>query len=390
MCSSSSPPKPPDYTPIAAASKEAAEIAYKAASEDLAFRKQVHEESKPREEQLRRLAERVVDQQMGIADKNVARADEQWQQYQDTYLPNELQTIADSYGASYLSSADNALLTEIISGRSGMAPADAQAALNRLSQKAQERAAQQAMTQAGADVNNVYGQALRTMTRFGGDPNRLASAAAKLSQNAALAKVGASNQAREQARGQLLGLRSGVANFGRNMPNTAGQAFGLATQAGNSAMSNQNAAFMSGLPYAQFAAGGYGSQMGAAGLAQQGALGMGGLMNQGYANQLNAWSAAQNANAGGLAGLGNMVGMLGSAYLMAPSDRAVKENIELLETRPDGIGVYSFEFKPEYKDRFGAGRYVGVMADEVERVIPDAVMTGEDGIKRVNYALLQE
>lgn len=387
MCAPSPPPAP-DYSGVAASSKEAAELGYKAANEDLDFRKQVYEESQPRQAELYDLASRIAKQQIGIADTNQDRANEQWSQYKSAYLPNELQTVADSYGSSYLDDADNAQLTSIISGKSGLDAGGAQSALNKFSRKAEDAAGQQAMTRAGAEVNNAYGQALRGLTRYGGDPNRLASAAARLANNAALARVGASNTARESARGQLLGLRSGVANFGRNMPNTAGQAFGLATQAGNSATANQNSGFMSGLPYAQFAAGGYGTQLGAAGLAQQGALGLGGLMNQGYATQVNAWNAANANSAAGLGGLGQLAGTLGAAYINA-SDRAVKENIELLYTRPDGIGVYSFEFRPEYKDMFGHGIIIGVMADEVEQVIPEAVIVGDDGIRRVNYSMLE-
>jgi hypothetical protein len=386
MCAPS-PPPPPDYSGVAAANEEAARIAYQAANEDLSFRKQVYADSQPRQAQLYDLATRIANQQIGIADQNTTRANEQWGQHQAAYLPNEYQTIADAYGSSYLGDEDNAQMSDIISGKSGLDAGGSQLAMSRLGRKAEDIAAEQAMTRAGAEVNNAYGQAMRGMTRLGGDPNRMAFAAARLANNASLAKVGASNQARESVRGTQMGLRTGVANFGRNMPNTAGQAFGLATQAGNSAVGNQNQGFMSGLPYAQYASGGYAGQMGAAGLAQQGALGYGGLMNQGYGMQVNAWNGANASNAAGLGGLGQMAGMLGSAYI--GSDRAIKENIELLDTRGDGIGIYSYDFRPEFKDRFGHGTYIGVMADEVEEVYPSAVIVGDDGIRRVNYSMLE-
>lgn len=291
-------------TPVANAQAAASEYGYRAASDDLAFRKQVYQDSLPRQQQLMNLAQQVVQQQMGIMDFSKNQAESQWNDYQNVWRPNELNTMADAYGQSYLGGADRAQLNQLLTGGGGLSDADRMTALQGYSGKAENAAATQAMTRAAADVNSAFAQQARGLTRMGGDPNRMAAAAAQLGSQQALAKVGAANQAREGARGQMLGLRSGVANFGRNMPNTAGQAFGLSAQAGNSAVANQNQAFMSGLPYAQFQAGGTGNQLGAAGLAQQGALGMGGLMNQSYAAQAQQYGA-------GMAGLGQLAGMMG-------------------------------------------------------------------------------
>jgi hypothetical protein len=114
-----------------------------------------------------------------------------------------------------------------------------------------------------------------------------------------------------------------------------------------------------------------------------------GLYNQQYQGQLanyNAQVAGNNSLTGGLFGLG-------AAALMSPvgtfgSDRSIKENITLVNTRPDGLGVYEFDYKPEFKPVWGAGRFVGVMADEVEAVYPHAVMRHPDGYKMVNYGAL--
>jgi len=73
---------------------------------------------------------------------------------------------------------------------------------------------------------------------------------------------------------------------------------------------------------------------------------------------------------------------------MMPSDRVVKENIVRIDTHPLGIGLYLFDFKPEYRERCGSGRQFGVMADEVETVMPEAVVMHPDGYKMVNYAML--
>jgi hypothetical protein len=73
---------------------------------------------------------------------------------------------------------------------------------------------------------------------------------------------------------------------------------------------------------------------------------------------------------------------------MMPSDRAVKENIVRIDIHPLGFDLYLFDYKPAYRERCGYGRQFGVMADEIETVMPEAVSTHPDGYKMVNYAML--
>ena len=110
--------------------------------------------------------------------------------------------------------------------------------------------------------------------------------------------------------------------------------------------------------------------------------------NAQYANQMagyNAQQAAQSNLMGGLMGLG---GTLGGAYIL--SDPRTKENVKAIGVLPNGLTLYSFEYKDEFKhkDYAGHGVHVGVMADEVEQVFPYAVSTLDDGYKVVNYGLL--
>jgi len=70
------------------------------------------------------------------------------------------------------------------------------------------------------------------------------------------------------------------------------------------------------------------------------------------------------------------------------SDRMTKENLVKIGVHPLGIDLYLFDYKPEYRDAWGHGRQFGVMADEVERVMPEAVSMHPDGYKMVNYAML--
>jgi len=68
-----------------------------------------------------------------------------------------------------------------------------------------------------------------------------------------------------------------------------------------------------------------------------------------------------------------------------PSDRRLKQNIIKIGNHPLGFGLYLFDYKPEYRERCGDGRHFGVMADEVEKVMPSAVVPGFGGFKAVNY-----
>ena len=73
------------------------------------------------------------------------------------------------------------------------------------------------------------------------------------------------------------------------------------------------------------------------------------------------------------------------------SDVRVKENIERVGTLANGLGLYEFEYKPEFKDhpQCGHGRFRGVMAQEVEKLIPEAVVTMDNGYKAVKYNLVE-
>jgi hypothetical protein len=70
------------------------------------------------------------------------------------------------------------------------------------------------------------------------------------------------------------------------------------------------------------------------------------------------------------------------------SDAAIKENIRQVGVLGNGLGVYEYEYKPAYKDTWGHGRQIGVMAQEVEQIIPEAVSVHPDGYKMVNYSMI--
>jgi len=106
--------------------------------------------------------------------------------------------------------------------------------------------------------------------------------------------------------------------------------------------------------------------------------------------QYNAALGASNASAAQQAGLNSglmgLGGTLGAAALL--SDIRTKENIVQIGIAENGLPVYIYEYKPEFKAETGDGKFVGYMAHEVEDFRPDAVITRPDGYKAVNYGVL--
>jgi len=99
----------------------------------------------------------------------------------------------------------------------------------------------------------------------------------------------------------------------------------------------------------------------------------------------NAASASQSSLQGGLMNLAGTAGTV--AYL---SDIRTKENITPVGVADNGLTVYKYEYKNEFKDNelAGHGVHYGYMAQEVEQVFPYAVHTLNDGYKVVDYGLL--
>ena len=100
-------------------------------------------------------------------------------------------------------------------------------------------------------------------------------------------------------------------------------------------------------------------------------------------------TSATAQNLGAFASLAGGVGSLlgggsssGGVYGGA-SDRRVKKAIKEIGKLASGLKVYKFKYnwEPEH-----APEWIGVMADEVEKIIPDAVFEMVNGLKCVDYA----
>lgn len=78
----------------------------------------------------------------------------------------------------------------------------------------------------------------------------------------------------------------------------------------------------------------------------------------------------------------------GGTTMGMASDRRLKQDIVRIGDHPLGFGLYLFSYVPDRRAECGDGRYLGVMADEVELVMPEAVTTRADGFREVRYDML--
>ena len=95
-------------------------------------------------------------------------------------------------------------------------------------------------------------------------------------------------------------------------------------------------------------------------------------------NSYNQQMAAYNAM---MSGATSAAGTAAGAGVGMYSDRRLKKNIKRIGTHALGIGLYTWDY-------IWGQPFSGVMADEVEKVMPEAVGTHPSGFKWVNYKML--
>jgi hypothetical protein len=218
-------------------------------------------------------------------------------------------------------------------------------------------------------------QAMRDRA-YGIDPTSGRSAGAANANNvqAALAKASAATQTREAAKALGLQKQANVYNMAAGLPMQSLQQSGAAVNAGGAGLAAgqtaQNATMAAS--GATNAAGGSAMQ----GWGQVGNIGVGK-----YRADIDAYTARSNANPWNTI-IGAATGVA-TAKAMG-SDRRLKTDIKQVGTLDNGLPVYSYRYKA------GGPTMLGVMADEVQVVRPEAyIQNGIDGhYDAVDYAKL--
>jgi hypothetical protein len=325
----------PDYSQLAQASEESARIMAGLGREQLDFAKQQYNDVKPFLEDVAGLQAEAQRQQMD-------QAQDYYSYMRDTYRPLE-KSIVESATEFNTDGYREQLASQ--------AAADAGLAFSR-TRSANERAS------ASMGVNPNSG-------RFAG-----INAASEL--GLAAQRAGAMTGTRRQAE-QLGYARSlDAAGIGRNLAGTSLGAYGGAVNAGSAAGQNIQSAGQNYMGNMAIGSGTIAS-------GQQ-------MKLQGLGNVLNAQTTAYiNSNDSFLGDLGGALGGAASLYTAFGSDRRLKENIrEVGVDQRTGLSLYEFNYISDPSQK----KYIGVMADEVELVYPDAVVTSDNGYKSVYYAML--
>lgn len=266
MGGKSKAPPPPDYTPLAQASEEAARNAYQLGKDQLAWAKTQYASD-------RQLADKVINSALVRQSLNDQAALDDRQRYTGIYQPLEDQAARE---AQDYSSPERQ--------RYEMGRAEAS-----VSQQfdAQRKTAAANLEAYGVDPSSTRFAALDSNSRI----------------QQAAAQAGAANQARGQTEAVGRALRSEAINVGRGYPGQVAGTYGTALQSGNSAINTGLGTTASGA-----------QTMGTAPqyFQQQGANlnTWGNTLHMGYQDQLGQFNANQQASSG----LGTLAGgLLGAA-----------------------------------------------------------------------------
>jgi hypothetical protein len=325
----------PDTGAVADASVEAAKISAQLGQDQLTEARRQYDLNKA-------VVDPVVETQRGLMQQQIDQGDEYYDYMKETFRPLERSMVSD---AEYESS--DARLEEA----AGMAAADTRRGLTQ-------------------QANMMIRQGLR----YGYSPSKMASMAGEQATNNATAVAGATTGAREKQRAVGYAKKLDAVGIGRGLPGASQGAYGLAVNSGNSAVNNQmqpGTALQSGMASAA------GTTMQGQGIKVQG---LGSVLDAqtSYASAMNAMQSGSSA-----AGLGGLLGGAASMYSAFKSDPRLKEDVVFVGVdAKTGLNVYEFKY------RTGDTRYRGVMADEVEKVMPEAVERNDYGFASVDYQML--
>lgn len=322
-------PPPPDYSQIAAANKEAAEISAQVSREQLAWAKEQYATDRADTTRVTDSFLSQMDEQNANARADRARYEEKYQGQEDKLLAE-----ADSYGTAQRQEAE-----------AGKAAAEVDRQFEAARQGSEAR-----------------------LASFGMDPTQIRSGALDLGTRVAeaTAKAGAANAGREQAINTGRALRSEAINIGRGYPAQVAQSVAAAQQAGTGTVQANLNTTLSGSQT-------MGSPVQWAGLQNQALGNWGDYSSRVYSAQQAA--RAQQSNIWG--GVGTLAG---AALSKIPfSDERVKEGIVPVGKLDNGLTVYEFNYKGD------PTRQIGLIAQEVEQSHPEAVHEDQQGVKMVDY-----
>ena len=334
-----SAPKAPDYGPLAAASEASAKYSYDIAKSQQAWAEKVYEENKG-------VSDIIIDKALGALDRQEGWAIADRERYETIYQPLEEQ---------YAAKAQDYSTAERQEVEAGKAEADVAAQFEQARRTAQDR-----LEQFGVDPSQTRQGALDLGTR-------VAEAAAQAS---------AGNQARfrtEQYGDQLM---ANAINTGKGYPAQV-----MAAQAGSGQSGNQ--AVNTGLAQTASGANTMGSGMQWQGMGNNAVAGWGNVLNMGFNNELDSWSANQQASSGWGDILGKVAGTAMGMWMGAEDGGAIPEFQGGGRAIPDGASPSGGAIPDDVPMQIEGGPPARLSAGEF--VVPKDVVSwmGEKGMQQM-------
>jgi len=322
----------PDYTELAAVSREAVDVARDLGQQQIDFSREQFEYLSP-------ILTEVAQGQIAAQQQQLAQAQDYYDYQVGTFRPLEQGLVQQAQEFS--------------------------------TESYRERMAGEAAAAAGRAFTNIQRSQARADAARGLNPNSAAARALRAQSSVSQAASRSQQMTGARERAEQLGYarQLDAAGLGRNLAGASAAAYAGSVGAGSAGAGTYQ---MPGQIMMQ----GYGA--GAGTMMQGYGLGM-----QGYGNILNSQTSvygSQLERQGAI--FGGLTGLAGAA--MGMSDRRLKEDIVFIEVDMNsGLNIYEFNYVGEPNRRFR-----GVMADEVEPMFPSAVHYDDLGYAAVDYAEL--
>lgn len=328
--------KAPDYTELAEVSREAVQLGRELGTRQLDFAERQYEEMKP-------ILTGIADSQIAVQDQQLSQGKDYYDYQVDTFRPLERGLVSDAEAFSTDSYRD--------------------------------RMAGEAAAAAGRAFSNTQQALGRADAARGLNPNSPAARAARQQATVGLAAQRANAMTNADTTAESLGWarRLDAAGLGRNLAGASSAAYQGSVNAGSAGAGTYQ---QPGAGYQAGMSQGAGTMMSGY---QTGIRGLQGVVD----SQTSVFNNSQNAQGemwGSVIGAG---GRLGAATM--GSDRRLKEDIRFDHVDVNsGLNVYEFSYVGDPNGR----RFLGVMADEVEPLFPEAVEYDDTGYALVDYAQL--
>lgn len=252
--------------------RDAAQLQYDLGKQTLDFQRQYYDEVlKPSQQNDAAMRGMLIGDYLANSRRQRDIADQQYQDYRNTFRPVEEQVARDAMGYD---SAEN------VNRRMGIASA----AVNQ-------------------GFSNAAGQQARLLSRYGINPNSssFAQTNENLARSQALADAGAQTGAAFDTMDRAIALRSGAANFGRNMPNASAAFFAGSDRSAGGAGS----ASAQGI---QNAVGIMSPTLQGAGIASSAFGSMGNIANNSFDANMRLYNGQMQGVGGLFSGIGNFAG----------------------------------------------------------------------------------